>query len=274
MAARAAAIVNDVPELPEVETVVRSIVPHLAGATIQHAEFYSRLVTRGDQGKASEALAGAVVQGIRRRGKQILIDLDRGLLYIHLGMTGKLLWNATPGKHARALFELDRGTLVYDDIRQFGRVEFFDTPPAFVERAGPDALAIGFEEFYLRLKQHRGHIKPLLLNQSFISGVGNIYADELLFAARIHPRAQVGRISKVRAARLYESLVEVLQLAIQHRGSSVSDYVDSAGERGRFQQLHRVYGRAGKPCVHCGASIRRIVVAQRGTHYCPRCQRA
>ncbi len=265
---------NDVPELPEVETVVRSIAPHLTGATIQQAGFYSRLVTRGDQAKASQALSGATIHGIRRRGKQILIDLDRGLLYIHLGMTGKLLWNATPGKHARVIFELDRGTLVYDDIRQFGRVEFFDTPPALVERVGPDALSIGFEEFYLRLKQHSGQIKPLLLNQSFVSGVGNIYADELLFAARIHPRASVRRISKIRAAHLYQSLVEVLQLAIQHRGSSVSDYVDSAGERGRFQQLHRVYGRAGKPCSQCGASIRRIVIAQRGTHYCPRCQRA
>jgi formamidopyrimidine-DNA glycosylase len=256
------------PELPEVETVVRSLTPHLTGRTIQRAEFYSRLVTRGDPAEATHALSGAVIVRIRRRGKQIFFDLDRGLLYVHLGMTGKLLWNQAPGKYARALLQLDAGTLVYEDIRQFGRVEFFERLPA-----GPDALSISFEEFYARLKQHRGHIKPLLLNQSFLGGLGNIYIDEILFAACIHPLASVARISKKRAAVLHERLAEVLRLAIEHRGSSISDYVDGAGQRGLFQQLHRVYGRTGEPCPNCGTSIRRIVVAQRGTHYCPRCQR-
>ncbi len=261
------------PELPEVETVVRSIAPHLTGRTIQRAEFYSRLVTRGDHAETARALRGAVIQQVRRCGKHILIDLDRGLLYVHLGMTGKLLWNAAAGKHARALLEMDTGRLIYDDIRQFGRVEFFENNPDFLDRAGPDALTIGFEEFYDRLKQHRGHVKPLLLNQSFLSGIGNIYADELLFAARIHPRALASRISRVRAEHLHRNLLKVLQLAIEHRGSSISNYVDSAGQRGKFQQLHRVYARAGEPCTRCGTPIRRIVLAQRGTHYCPRCQR-
>ncbi|MGI8958199.1 MAG: bifunctional DNA-formamidopyrimidine glycosylase/DNA-(apurinic or apyrimidinic site) lyase [Bryobacteraceae bacterium] len=261
------------PELPEVETVVRSLAPHLTGRTIQRAEFYSRLVTRGDPAEAARALTGAVIVGIRRRGKQIFFDLERGLLYVHLGMTGKLLWNQPPGKYARALFQLDAGTLIYDDIRQFGRVEFFETLPAALDRIGPDALDIRFEAFYARLKQHRGHVKPLLLNQSFLGGLGNIYIDEILFAARIHPHASVARISKKRTETLYEKLAEVLRLAIEHRGSSISDYVDGAGQRGAFQQLHRVYGRAGEPCLNCGTVIRRIVVAQRGTHYCPRCQR-
>jgi formamidopyrimidine-DNA glycosylase len=261
------------PELPEVETVVRSLTPHLTGRTIQRADFYSRLVTRGDQAEAAKALTGAVILGIRRRGKQIFFDLDRGLLYVHLGMTGKLLWNQSPGKYARALLQLDAGTLIYDDVRQFGRVEFFEKLPAVLNRLGPDALNIPFEHFYSRLKQHRGQIKSLLLNQSFLGGLGNIYIDEILFAARIHPRASVARISKKRAETLHANLAEVLHLAIEHRGSSISDYVDSAGERGAFQQLHRVYGRAGEPCPNCGTSIRRIVIAQRGTHYCPRCQR-
>src|SRR5205823_9696464 len=137
----------------------------------------------------------------------------------------------------------DAGTLIYDDVRQFGRVEFFEELPAVLDRLGPDALNIAFDDFYSRLKQHRGHIKSLLLNQSFLGGLGNIYIDEILFAARIHPRASAVRISRKRAETLHEKLTEVLHLAIENRGSSISDYVDGAGQRGAFQQLHRVYGR-------------------------------
>ncbi len=262
------------PELPEVETVVRSIAPHILGRTIEYAELTSRRVTRGGLAETGAALPGAVINAVRRRGKQIFIELDRGVLYVHLGMTGKLLWDVERGKYTRAFFQLDRGALVYNDVRQFGRVEFFPVIPEMLERVGPDALQVSFEQFYTRLKQRRMKIKALLLNQAFIGGVGNIYADEALFAARIHPLALSSRISSTRAERLHCKMLEVLKLAIQHRGSSISDYVDGAGNPGEYQQLHNVYGRAGKPCPRCGADIRRIVVAQRGTHYCPRCQRA
>lgn len=262
------------PELPEVETIVRSVAPHLAGRTILRAHFYSRRVTRGDFVNAASSLAGAIVQKVRRRGKQIFIDLDRGVLYVHLGMTGKLLWNGEAGKYTRAVLELNGGTLLYDDIRQFGRVEFFKALPEVFSRTGPDALDVDFEEFYARLQRHSGRIKPLLLNQSFLGGVGNIYADELLFAAGVHPLTAVARLSKKRAGQLFQKLQEVLRSAIEHRGSSISDYVDTAGEPGRFQELHCVYGRVGEPCPRCGKPIRRITVSQRGTHYCPRCQRA
>lgn len=261
------------PELPEVETVVRSIQHHVTGQRIRHAVLTSQRVTRGGLSETAKALQNRVIQCIRRRGKQIFFDLDRGILYVHLGMTGKLLWNGAPTPYTRAQFTLDGGTLLYDDIRQFGRVEYFEVLPELIESVGPDALAISFPEFYSRLKQHRTAIKPLLLNQSFISGVGNIYADEALFASHLHPRAKSSRLSKARAEQLYLKVIEVLEAAIQHRGSSISDYVDASGERGGFQDLHNVYGREGQPCPRCQTPIRRIVIRQRGTHYCPRCQR-
>ena len=262
------------PELPEVETVVRSVAPHVLGEVIKRAEMFSSRVTRGGLQQTSKALCGRQITAVRRRGKQIFFDLDRGVLYIHLGMTGKLLWNGSRGKYTRGLFFLENGTLLYDDVRQFGRVEYFPQLPESLERVGPDALAIDFNEFYRRLKQRSGSIKPLLPNQAFICGVGNIYADEALFAAGIHPRTLARRISKNRARELHDRIVEILRAAIEHRGSSVSDYVDTAGQRGSFQNLHCVYGREGETCPRCGASIRRIVLVQRTAHYCPRCQRA
>ncbi|MBV9251700.1 MAG: bifunctional DNA-formamidopyrimidine glycosylase/DNA-(apurinic or apyrimidinic site) lyase [Acetobacteraceae bacterium] len=262
------------PELPEVETVVRSLAPHILGRTIQSVVLSSYRVTRGDRQATARSLAGARIERVTRHGKQILIELDRGLLYIHLGMTGNLLWNATPGKYARAAFELDDGVLVYNDIRQFGRVEYYPEMPISLARTGPDALQLDFPTFFARLKKRKGPIKPLLLNQTLLSGIGNIYADESLFGARIHPRTPVRRISRGRAERLYTSILEVLQQAILHRGSSISNHVDARGEPGSFQHSHAVYGRAGKPCPRCGTPISRIVLGQRGTHYCPRCQRA
>ncbi len=262
------------PELPEVETVVRSITPHILGRTILQARFSSLLVTRGGLEETANAVAGAIILAVRRRGKQIFFDLDRGVIYVHLGMTGKLLWKSEAGKHTHAMIQFAEGTLQYDDTRQFGRVEFFEALPDVFERRGPDALGIDFETFLARLKAHRGQIKTVLLNQAVLSGLGNIYVDELLFASRIHPQTPVGRISHRRAQVLHGKMLEILELAIVHRGSSISDYVDASGERGGFQQLHRVYGKAGEPCPQCGGAIRRVVVAQRGTHYCPRCQRA
>ena len=262
------------PELPEVETVVRSLRPHLLGRTILGVELRSHRVTRADFSITAAGLTDSKIESVRRRGKQIFVDLQSGVLYIHLGMTGKLLWNAKPGKYMRAALQLDGGTLVFDDIRQFGRFEFFSTLPDVLSRKGPDALDIDFEAFLSTLKTRGGSIKALLLNQGLISGVGNIYADELLFAARVHPSTRISRISRVRAAEIHKRLLETLHLAVEHRGSSISNYVDSAGNAGDFQQHHQVYGKAGKPCPSCGTAVRRIVVAQRGTHYCPRCQRA
>jgi formamidopyrimidine-DNA glycosylase len=262
------------PELPEVETVVRSVAPYITGQRINAVKLFSRRVTRGDRRRTMEGFLGATIRDVRRQGKQILIELDRGLLYIHLGMTGNLLWNAPPGKYSRAVFEFDAGVLVYNDVRQFGRVEFYPKLPLQFVKLGPDALQVDFPAFFERLKKRKGPIKPLLLNQSFVSGIGNIYADEALYAAKIHPRTPAGRISRQRAEVLHSSIQAILHLAIEHRGSSISNHVDARGEPGEFQQLHSVYGRSGEPCRCCGSLIRRIVLGQRGTHYCARCQRS
>jgi formamidopyrimidine-DNA glycosylase len=263
-----------VPELPEVETTVRSVAPKLIGRRIRHARFSSRLVLRQDPEEAAARIEGRRIDVVRRHGKHIIAELSGGCyLTIHLGMTGKLLINGAEGPHTRAVFELDRGRLVFDDPRQFGRIETCTELPERIERLGPDALEATEEEFSARLAARSGRIKPLLLNQLFLRGIGNIYADESLFRARIHPLAQAARLGRERKHRLYEAIQEVLRAAISSGGSSISDYVDGDGRRGWFQISHQVYGREGEPCVRCGAPVRRIVVGQRGTHYCPKCQR-
>ena len=261
------------PELPEVETVVRTVRPRLIGRRIVSARFTSRFVTPGDRRKLARQLEGRTIQAVRRRGKFIVISLDSGTLAVHLGMTGKLLMDASTSEHTRGVFALDEGVLSYDDARQFGRISWTKQLPGSIARLGPEPLEIGLEEFRARLRKHRARVKTLLLNQNFLAGVGNIYADEALFAAGIHPLAIASRLSASRAARLHQAVIETLSLAIENRGSSISDYVDAHGERGGFQVLHRVYGREGEPCLNCGAPIRKIIVAQRGTHYCPKCQR-
>ncbi len=261
------------PELPEVETVVRSIRPRVTGQKILGVEVNSKRVTRNSFADTIGGLTGRVIRSVRRHGKQIFFELDRGLLFIHLGMTGKLLWNGIRSKYARAIFQLEDGVLIYDDVRQFGRVEFYPEMPAALDKVGPDALHVEFEDFFARLKKHRGFIKPVLLNQSFIGGVGNIYADEALFASRIHPRAIANKLSKSRAAELHKNILAILALAVEHRGSSISNYVDSDGACGSYQQQHNAYARTGERCPRCGKTIRRVVLGQRGTHYCPGCQR-
>ncbi len=261
------------PELPEVETVVRSLAPKLTGRRIVHAHFSSRFVVRQDFKELAARVRNQRIHSVTRHGKFIVLALDRGVLSIHLGMTGKLLFNADPGPYARAVFDLDRGLLVYDDVRHFGRIEWSLQLPERAGSLGPDALAIALPEFLARLKKRHSRIKPLLLNQTFLRGLGNIYTDEALWEARIHPCTIASRLSKARATRLHASIIDILRAAILSKGSSISDYVDADGNRGSFQLMHQVYGRAGEQCSRCATLIRRIVVSQRGTHYCPHCQR-
>ena len=262
------------PELPEVETVTRSIAP-LVGRRIVTAEFRCLRVLRGgDPEVMSERLAGRKIAAIQRYGKYILVSIQGGgYLTIHLGMTGKLLLGGAAGKHTHAILTLDRGVLLYDDSRQFGRLQYSEDFPARIGKLGPEPLEVAFEEFAAGMKRRKTRIKALLLNQDFLRGIGNIYADEALFRAGIHPETIASRIRRDRARRLYDAIVEVLSEAIEAGGSSISDYVDADGRKGFFQFSHRVYQHTGEPCVTCGAKIRRVLVAQRSSHFCPKCQK-
>ena len=262
------------PELPEVETVVRTLAPKLTGRRILDAQFFSHHVVRQNFRALRKRVRNQEVKSVRRHGKFIVLELDQGVLSIHLGMTGKLLLNSEPGPYARAIFKLDQGLLVYDDVRHFGRIEWSAGLLERAEKLGPDALGIALEDFLKRLKNRNARIKPLLLNQTFLRGMGNIYTDEALYEARIHPRAISSGLSKDRATRFHRAMLDILATAIRLKGSSISDYVDADGQKGTFQLQHQVYGRAGEPCATCGTTIRRIVVGQRGTHYCPKCQRS
>ena len=254
------------PELPEAETVVRSLRPRILGREITGSQLFTKRVA--PLGMAP--LAGRFVTGLHRYGKKVAWELDRGCLLFELRMTGLLRWRRETGPHTRARFTFPHGVVCFDDIRQFGSVRWFPAPP---DDLGPDPLDISLDEFQQRLAARHGMIKPLLLNQRFLRGLGNIYADEILFAAGVHPQAQANELSSQRSERLHSAMRDVLERAIAAGGSSISDYVDANGRPGRFQFEHQAYGRHGQPCSRCGTAMRRIVVAQRGTCHCPRCQR-
>lgn len=245
------------PELPEVETVVRGLRLVLPGKTVAAVE------------NAPEQAVGKRIEGVQRYGKFIVIQFGDGMLFVHLGMTGQLTISEATGKFTRARIWLDDGVLRYDDIRKFGKLYWELTLP---ER-GPDPLELTAQQFVEHAKGRRARIKALLLDQKFLRGMGNIYTDEALFRAGIHPLAQAALLSRRRLEMLHASMVEVLQAAIAAGGSSISDYVDARGEKGSFQEQHQVYGKHGRSCPRCGAVLQRMLVTQRGTTFCAKCQK-
>jgi formamidopyrimidine-DNA glycosylase len=232
------------PELPEVETIVRVLAPELEGR---------RLAGHGP------------LTRVWRYGKCAILDFPHSRLIFRLGMTGTLRLGAEPTTYTRAQFDFEGRVLSFDDIRRFGR--YFWTPglPAI----GPDVLAIEADAFAQRLVGRARPIKAALLDQAIVSGLGNIYADECLFEARIHPLIPAGDVD---AGQLLLAIQQILREAIADGGSTISDFYDPFGRPGRYQHRHQVYGRAGQPCPGCGGEIVRFVAAQRGTHHCPRCQ--
>jgi len=212
---------------------------------------------------------GRTIRQVRRYGKQVVLELDSGFLVIDLRMTGLLLWRDEARPHTRAYLRFAKGTLWFDDIRQFGSIRWRRTSP---DHLGPDPLEISETEFADRLSRRRRLLKPLLTDQRFLRGLGNICADEILFRAGIAPHSRSERLRQ-RAGRLHAAMRETLLEAIEAGGSTIRDFRDANGRPGRFQLQHRVYGKTGQECTVCGGLIARIVMGQRGTHYCPRCQR-
>ena len=266
------------PELPEVETVRRTLAPALEGRTIRAVSFRWPRTCVGDARGTEARLAGQRIERLDRHGKYLLLRLRRdercSLLVIHLRMTGNLLLNGEPGEHTRARMTLDDGaTVVFQDIRKFGRWQWSEGLPPRLAALGPDPLEIGREAFADRLASRTARLKALLLDQEFLRGLGNIYADEALFRARLHPERRAASVGPRKAGDLHAAIRAVLRDAIAAGGTSISNYRDGRGAPGGFQRRIRIYGRAGTPCPTCGARVRRIVIAQRSTHFCPRCQR-
>jgi formamidopyrimidine-DNA glycosylase len=265
------------PELPEVETIVRGLRRRVVGRTIENAEFRWARTCAGNPDKTIRNLRGQRITALRRWGKYIVFDLERdglpSVLVVHLRMTGNLLVNGEPGPWTRAILTLDGLTLVYHDIRKFGRFEWAKDIPPRLRELGPEPLEISLQDFTRSLRSRSTQAKALLLNQEFLRGLGNIYCDEALFRSRIHPKTNTRSIGPARAARLHQAIREVLNEAIEAGGSTVMNYVNSDGVEGYFQLKTFVYGKTGEPCKVCQAPIRRIVLASRSTHFCSKCQR-
>jgi formamidopyrimidine-DNA glycosylase len=272
------------PELPEVETIVRCLRPRLLGRSVEALCILYPPLLRLDGDSPPAPSKGARISGLRRRGKMILMDFSDGRsLLFHLKMTGQLflgLKKAPVDRHTRLVmsFQKSADELRFRDVRKFGFVRAVETSRVEeapeLRRLGPEPLELEPGPFFELFRGCRGRIKSLFLNQSAIAGIGNIYADEILFEARIHPGSDVSRLSSRNLERLQAALRLILEKAIQCRGTSVRDYRDGDGLEGDFQSCLRVYGRESLPCSRCGAKIRRIRLSGRSSFFCPRCQRA
>ncbi|MBG0791576.1 MAG: bifunctional DNA-formamidopyrimidine glycosylase/DNA-(apurinic or apyrimidinic site) lyase [Desulfovibrionaceae bacterium] len=269
------------PELPEVEVIARGLDATLAGRTVVDAEVPGLTRLSEPAETLVPKVVGRTVVRVYRRAKVLLVGMDDGsTLVFHLKMTGRVVHGArrAAGRHDRILFGLDDGSqLVFSDMRKFGYVRSF-TPEElaawdFLKRAGPEPLETVPGELARRIRGRRSAVKALLLNQSVVAGIGNIYADESLFRAGLHPETRGDRIGRAKAVELFTHLQDVLRLAISENGSSISDYVNAHGDAGAFQNSFNVYGKKGGKCVRCGGTLRAVKVAGRTSTFCPKCQR-
>ncbi len=271
------------PELPEVETIRRDLLPLITGRTITQAWVSPnapRLVQLLPTADFCRLLPGHRVTAIDRRGKYLLLRLQGGLTWgVHLRMTGRLLHSphgCDESPYLRARFQMDDGaSLCFIDLRKFGTMWLVDDDSHIVGSLGPEPLEDAFTPTVLlaTLKRRSAPVKAVLLDQAAIAGIGNIYADEALFLAGIRPARAADSISRPGSTRLHAAIRQTLEEALGDRGSSFRDYLDASGREGGHHLKVRVFRRTGEPCYVCGTAIRRTKVAGRSTHYCPRCQR-
>ncbi len=264
------------PELPEVETVAGELRSLITGKVIDDVRpFWDKSF----QNKSQRPLTGQRIESIGRKGKYLIFRLSNTFLIIHLRMTGQLIYqtntNNMSENHVRAKIYFDDGSsLNFKDMRKFGRIYHVDHDESFLEKVGCDALdpKMDVSTFTKLLTLSRMSIKAFLLSQKYISGLGNIYVDESLFRAGIHPAVSAAEISAQSAGELFLVLQQVLRSAVKNMGTTISDYRDAFGNSGNNQRFLKVYGRQGLPCNVCGTPVKKIKLAGRGTHFCPMCQ--
>lgn len=265
------------PELPEVETVVRGLIPGLVGTTAREAWVdWPRVLDGMPLAEFNALVKGQKIEGMHRRGKYICIAMSRDFLVVHLRMTGRLyLSTEAKGDDRWVHFSLgleDGRFLVFSDARKFGRVQLVPNLGFLETKLGPEPLALDSGAYQQILRGSSRAIKVFLLDQKRLAGVGNIYADEALFLAGIRPTKTTDKLTNGERGRLGEAIVSVLNSAIDYEGASIQWYRKPDGNQGESQKHFRVYGRSGQPCLQCGTLIRRMVLGQRGTHFCPKCQ--
>jgi formamidopyrimidine-DNA glycosylase len=263
------------PELPEVETIVNTLRPALIGKTILSADLlWQRTLAAPSPGSFKKNIRGQKISAITRRAKFLDLALSSSHLLFHLRMSGDLLvvlGGYQPAIHDRLILQLSEDTrLIFSDPRKFGRVWLVKDPAGIFRDLGPEPLSEDFTGHWLFNALHARHrqLKPLLLDQTFLAGLGNIYTDEVLHLAKLHPLSVSDSITRKQAERLCQAIREVLKEGIRRNGASI-DWVYRGGD---FQNHFRVYGRDGQACPVCGTKIERITISQRGTHFCPHCQ--
>jgi formamidopyrimidine-DNA glycosylase len=264
------------PELPEVETVKNELTPHIIGHTITAVTLFDeKIVRQPPVEEFNSRLIGEAITGVGRRGKYLLFSLTSGqTLVIHLKMTGSL-WLKPPDRFVRAVIHLNGGVKLYfRDPRKFGMMWLVDNKKSVTDKLGPEPLEAGFtaETLAKILGGRAAPVKALLCDQSFIAGIGNMYADEALFLAKIHPMRAGGSLSKEEVKRLYNAIRQVLAAAIGAKGASVSTYFRPDGQIGTAHFQFKVAHRRGESCPVCGTPLKRITVRNRGTYFCPKCQ--
>lgn len=287
------------PELPEVETITRELNAAVSRRRIRRVDVRLPKIVKMSAARFRRLVTGSVIRRVHRRAKLALIELSNGwTVVIHLKMSGQLIWKYSqkrmivgghpipggtlnlPNKYSHVIFRLSGGTLFFNDQRQFGFVRLIETRQ--LERwledqgYGPEPLSndFTFSVFLNMLQRHRAkRLKPTLMDQTVIAGIGNIYADEACHYAKINPSRRIRTLTMAERKSLWRGIRHVLELSLKHNGTSSSDYRRSNGEKGSMNKFLRVYGRKGLPCRRCGTAIQKTVLAQRGTHFCPGCQR-